>query len=122
MDIQPIKSESDYEQALAQIDDLMSAALGSEQGDKLDILVTLVEAYEAKQFPLDLPDPIEAIKFQMERLGLSPKHLEPMIGRRNRVYEVLNRKRALTLPMIRKLHTELGIPAEALIKPIQPAA
>ena len=122
MDIQPIKSEADYEQALAQIDDLMSAALDSEQGDKLDILVTLVEAYEAKQFPLDLPDPIEAIKFQMERLGLSAKHLEPMIGRRNRVYEVLNRRRALTLPMIRKLHAELGIPAEALIKPIKVAA
>jgi HTH-type transcriptional regulator/antitoxin HigA len=122
MDIQPIKTESDYQRALNQIEHLMSAELNSEQGDKLDVLVTLVEAYEVKQFPLDLPDPIEAIKFQMERLGLSAKHLEPMIGRRNRVYEVLNRRRALTLPMIRKLHAELGIPAEALIKPIQVAA
>ena len=122
MDIQPIKTESDYQRTLSQIEDLMSAQLNSEQGDKLDVLVTLVEAYETKQFPLDLPDPIEAIKFQMERLGLSAKHLEPMIGRRNRVYEVLNRRRALTLPMIRKLHAELGIPAEALIKPIKVAA
>ena len=122
MNIQPIKTEADYQRALNQIEHLMSAEPNSEQGDKLDVLVTLVEAYEAKQFPLDLPDPIEAIKFQMQRLGLSAKHLEPMIGRRNRVYEVLNRKRALTLPMIRKLHAELGIPAEALIKPISVAA
>lgn len=80
------------------------------------MLTTLIQAYEAKHFPIDLPDPIEAIKFRMEQAGLTAKDLEPMIGRRNRVYEVLNRKRSLTLPMIRKLHQQLGIPAESLIK------
>ena len=85
-------------------------------GEKLDVLVTLIEAYERKHFPLDLPDPVEAIKFEMEQKGLTVKDLEPMIGKSNRVYEVLNRKRSLTLKMIWKLHQELGIPAESLIK------
>ena len=81
------------------------------------MLATLVQSYEAKNYPIDLPDPIEAIKFRMEQAGLTAKDLEPMIGQRNRVYEILNRKRALTLPMIWKLHRQLGIPAESLIRP-----
>ena len=91
-------------------------ALGTPEGDRLDVLSTLVEAYEARTFPMDLPDPVEAILFRMEQQGLSPKDLEPMIGKRNRVYEVLNRKRPLTLAMIWRLHTTLGIPAESLIR------
>jgi len=85
------------------------------------VLVTLVEAYERKYYPLDLPDPVEAIKFEMEQKGLTVKDLEPMIGKSNRVYEILNRKRSLTLKMIWKLHQGLGIPAELLIKPTQRA-
>ena len=85
----------------------------------MDVLVTLVEAYERKHFPLELPDPIEAIKFAMDQQGLSVKDLDPMLGRSNRVYEVLNRKRPLTLKMIWRLHKELGIPAECLIRPPQ---
>jgi HTH-type transcriptional regulator / antitoxin HigA len=82
-------------------------------------MLTLVEAYEAKHFPIDLPDPVEAIKFRMERSGLTPKDLQPMIGRMNRVYEILNRKRPLTLPMMWKPHQGLGVPAENLIRPSQ---
>jgi len=95
----------------------MSAEFGTPEGDLLDVLATLVEAYEAKHFPMEVADPVEAIKFQMDQKGLTGKDLEPMIGRSNRVYEVLNRVRPLTLPMIRKLHKGLGIPAEALIQP-----
>ena len=94
----------------------MMAKADTPDGERLDVLVTLVEAYESKHFPLDLPDPIEAIKFQMEQKGLSPKDLEPMIGKLNRVYEILNHKRPLTLKMIWRLHKQLGIPAESLIK------
>jgi HTH-type transcriptional regulator / antitoxin HigA len=117
MDIKPIKTDADYRAALVEIENLMTAELDSPEGEKLDVLVTLLEAYEAKHFPLDLPDPIAAIKFEMERKGLTVKDLEPMIGKSNRVYEVLNHKRSLTLKMIWKLNKELGIPAEALIKP-----
>ncbi len=119
MDIKPIKTDADYRATLQDIDSLMMAESDSPEGEKLDILVTLVEAYEAKHFPMDLPDPVEAIKFEMERKGLTVKDLEPMIGKRNRVYEILNHKRSLTLNMIRKLHKGLGIPAESLIKPPQ---
>jgi HTH-type transcriptional regulator/antitoxin HigA len=115
MDIKPIKTDADYREALKQIESLMMAAPDTAEGEKLDVMVTLVEAYESKHHALDLPDPIEAIKFEMERKGLSVKDLEPMIGKSNRVYEVLNRKRALTLPMIRRLNQSLGIPAESLI-------
>jgi HTH-type transcriptional regulator/antitoxin HigA len=97
----------------------MMAKADTPDGDKLDVMVTLVEAYEAKHFPMALPDPVEAIKFEMERKGLTVKDLEPMIGKSNRVYEILNRKRSLTLKMIWKLHNGLGIPAECLIKPSQ---
>lgn len=94
----------------------MMAETDTPEGERLDVLVTLVEAHEMRHFPLELPDPVEAIKFRMDQMGLSPKDLEPMIGRLNRVYEVLNHKRPLTLKMIWKLHRGLGIPAESLIK------
>ncbi|NQE47525.1 DNA-binding protein [Herbaspirillum rubrisubalbicans] len=117
MDIKPIKTDADYRAALTEIEGLMTAKLNTPEGDRLDILVTLVEAYEAKHYPVDLPDPIEAIKFRMEQAGLTVKDLEPYIGRSNRVYEILNGKRPLTLGMIWKLNQGLGIPAESLIKP-----
>ncbi|EJL9429872.1 transcriptional regulator [Vibrio cholerae] len=119
MDIRPIKTDADYRATLNDIENLMMAEPDTVEGEKLDILVTLVEAYEAKHFPMDLPDPVEAIKFEMERKGLTVKDLEPMIGKSNRVYEILNHKRSLTLKMIWKLHEGLGIPAESLIKPPQ---
>lgn len=117
MNIKPIKTDSDYREALEEIESLMLAAPESPEGEKLDVLATLVEAYETKRYLLDLPDPVAVIKFEMERSGLSVKDLEPMIGKSNRVYEILNYKRGLTLNMIWKLHKGLGIPAEALIKP-----
>ena len=119
MDNRPIKTDADYRAALNDIENLMMAEPDTVEGEKLDILVTLVEAYEAKHFPMDLPDPVEAIKFEMERKGLTVKDLEPMIGKSIRVYEILNHKRSLTLKMIWKLHEGLGIPAESLIKPPQ---
>lgn len=115
MDIKPIRNEADYIAALRDIEELMTAGPDTPEGDRLDVLVTLVEAYERNHFPVDLPDPVEAIKFVMEQRGLEIKDLEPMIGRRNRVYEVLARKRGLTLTMVRKLHRDLGIPADSLI-------
>ena len=119
VEIKPIKTDADYRATLREIDGLMSARLNTPEGDRLDVLVTLVEAYEARHFPIDLPDPVEAIKFRMEQAGLTVKDLEPFIGRSNRVYEILNRKRPLTLAMIWKLNQGLGIPAESLIKPIK---
>ncbi len=119
MDIKPIRTDSDYREALRVIESLMTAAPDTPEGERLDVLVTLVEAYESRHYPLDLPDPVEAIKFEMEQKGLTAKSLEPMIGKRNRVYEILNRRRPLTLKMIRNLNRELGIPAESLIKPPQ---
>ena len=116
MEIKPIKTKSDYRAALKKIETLMTARANTPEGDRLDVLVTLVEAYEKKHHPLVLPDPVEAIKFRMEQMALAPKDLVPMIGQINRVYEVLNRKRPLTLTMIRRLHRKLGIPAESLIK------
>jgi HTH-type transcriptional regulator / antitoxin HigA len=119
MDIKPVRTKSDYRAALEEIDGLMAARSGSPEGERLDLLVTLVEAYERKHFPLDLPDPVEAIRFAMDQRGLSAKDLEPMIGRSNRVYEILNRKRPLTVKMIWRLHKGLNIPAECLIRPTQ---
>ena len=116
MDIKPIKTDADYRTALKELESLMMAEPNTPEGEKLDILVTLIEAYERKHFPLDLPDPVEAIKFEMEQKRVTIKDLEPMIAKSNRVYEVLNRKRSLTLKMIWKLHQELGIPAESLIQ------
>ncbi len=116
MNIKPLKTEADYQAALKEIETLMSAVEDTPEGDRLDVLVTLVEAYEARHYPLDLPDPVEAIKFTMEQKGLTVKDLEPMIGRSNRVYEILNHTRPLTLKMIWRLHQGLGIPAESLIR------
>ena len=116
MEIKPIRTKADYRSALKEIESFMTARAGSREGERLDVLVTLVEAYEAKHYRMDLPDPVEAIKFRMEQSGLAAKDLVPMIGQLNRVYEVLNRKHPLTLKMIWRLHRGLGIPAESLIK------
>lgn len=118
MTINPIRNEDEYREALRQIETLMDAQENTPEGDRLDVLVTLVEAYERKKYSMDLPDPIEAIKFYMEQNNMTPKDLEPVIGRKNRVYEVLNYRRPLTLKMIRNLHGQFGIPAESLIKEI----
>lgn len=117
MKIRPIRTKTDYRAALKDIDGLMTARRDTPEGERLDVLVTLVEAYERKHYPLDAPDPVEAIRFEMERKGLLARDLVPMIGRLNRIYEILSRKRPLTLHMIWKLHKGLGIPAESLIKP-----
>lgn len=115
MDIQPIKNEADYERALAEIRRLWDAVPDSPEGDRLDVLVTLVEAYEAAHHPVDPPDPVEAILFRMEQQGLTRKDLEPILGSRARVSEILNRKRSLSLDMIRSLHKNLHIPLESLV-------
>jgi HTH-type transcriptional regulator/antitoxin HigA len=116
MDIKPIKTEEDYRATLGEIESLMRAESDTPEGERLDVLATLVEAYERQHFPMDLPDPVEAIKFVMEQRGLTVKDLEPMIGHSNRVYEILSYKRPLTLKMVWRLHQGLGIPAESLIK------
>jgi HTH-type transcriptional regulator/antitoxin HigA len=117
MEIRPIHNDADYRAALKEVSLLMEhdPELGSPEGDRLDVLATLVQSYESKHYPIATPDPIEAIKFRMEQGGLSVKDLEPMIGKSNRVYEILDRTRPLTLRMIRRLHKQLGIPAEVLI-------
>ncbi len=115
MKITPIKSVADYEQALRRIDALMGAQLDTPEGDELDILVTLVEAYEDKRYPIESSDPVTAILYRMEQQGLERRDLEPYIGSRHRVSEVLNRKRGLSLAMIRRLHSGLGIPLRVLI-------
>jgi HTH-type transcriptional regulator/antitoxin HigA len=117
MDIKPIKTESDYEAALAEIERLMEAEPNTPEGDKLDVLTTLVETYEDKHYPIDPPDPIEAIIHEMESQGLTRKDLERYLGTRARVSEILSRKRSLSLQMIRNLQEGLGISAEILIKP-----
>ena len=122
MDIAPIKTKRDHTRALKEIEGLMTAKRNTPEGDRLDVLVTLVEAWEAKHFPFDLPDPVAAIRYHMEQNGLAPKDLVPYIGGRGRVYEVLNRKRPLSLKMIWRLHQGLGIPAESLIKADEHAA
>lgn len=118
MDIKSIKTEADHEAALAEIERLMDLDpdLDSPEGDRLDVLATLVEAYEARHFPIEAPDPIAAIEFCMEQRGLTRKDLEPMVGGRGRVSEVLSGKRRLSLRMIRNLHKGLGIPAEVLLQ------
>jgi HTH-type transcriptional regulator/antitoxin HigA len=114
--IRPIKTEADYERALAVVERLMDAQPDTPEGDVLDVLATLIEAYEAKRWPIDPPDPVEAIRFRMEQQGLRAKDLEPFLGSSGRVSEVLNRRRPLTLPMIRRLERGLGIPARVLIR------
>ncbi len=117
MHIKPIRTRTDYKAALQAVEALMGAKVRSPQGERLDVWVTLIEAYARQHFPMDLPDAVEVIQFRMEQQGLLPRDLAPMIGRSDRVYEVLARKRALTLPKIQKLHAMLGIPAESLLKP-----
>ena len=116
-DLKPIRTKQDYEAALAEIERLWGASAGTPEGDRLDVLATLVDAYEAAHDPMEPPDPIEAIQFRMEQQGLTRKDLERLLGTRTRVSEVLNRKRGLSIAMIRRLHAELGIPAEVLIPP-----
>lgn len=116
-DIKPIRSEKDHKAALTEVERLWGAKAGTPRGDRLDVLATLIEAYEDKHFPIDPPDPIEAIKFRMEQQALTRKDLGEMIGTRTRVAEVLARKRGLSIAMIRRLHAKLGIPAEVLIRP-----
>lgn len=117
MEIRPVRTKSDYKAALKIVSALVDAdpKRGTPNGDRLEVLGTLVEAYEAQHYPIELPDPIEAIKFRMEQQGLRPKDLTPMIGGLNRVYEVLNRKRPLSIAMVRRLNASLGISAECLI-------
>lgn len=115
MDIRPIRTEADYDAALEAIETVMDAEPGTPEADRLDVLVTLVQAYERVHYPIEAPDPIEAIRFRMEQEGLTRRDLEEALGSRARVAEVLNRKRPLTLPMIRRLHRLYGIPAEVLI-------
>lgn len=116
-EIKPIRTEADYRKALTDLEKLWGAKRGTPKGDRLDVLATLIDAYESEHYPMDPPDPIEAIKFRMESQGLTRKDLEPLIGTRTRVAEVMNRKRNLSIGMIRRLHTELGIPADVLIRP-----
>jgi HTH-type transcriptional regulator/antitoxin HigA len=116
-ELKPIRSDADYEVALAAVEKLWGAKAGTPAGDRLDVLATLIDAYEAEHYPMDPPDPIEAIKFRMEQLGLTRRDLEGIIGTRTRIAEVLNRKRALSIGMIRRLHARLGISAEVLIRP-----
>jgi HTH-type transcriptional regulator/antitoxin HigA len=116
-DLKPIKTRAAYEAAMAEIERLWGAKSGTPEGDRLDILATLVDAYEARHFPMDPPDPVEAIKFRMEQQGLTRRDLEGILGTRTRVAEVLNRRRGLSINMIRRLHEKLGISAEVLIRP-----
>lgn len=116
-DLRPIRTKAGYEQAMKQIGRLWGSRLGTPKGDRLDILATLVDAYEEEHYPMDPPDPIEAIKFHMEQRGLTRRDLEGILGTRTRVAEVLNRRRGLSINMIRRLHEKLGIAAEILIRP-----
>lgn len=119
MAIKPIRTEDDHELALEEIEQLWSAEPGTDDADRLDVLATLVDAYETKHHPIPPPDPVDAIVFRMDQLGLTRRDLEPYIGTRARVSEILNRTRKLSLAMIRRLHAELGIPADVLIQPTE---
>ena len=116
-DLKPIRTKADHAAALTEVERLWGAKSGTPKGDRLDVLVTLIELYEAKHYPMDPPDPIDAIRFRMEQQGLTRKDLESIIGPRHRIAEVLNRRRGLSIEMIRKLHEKLGISAEVLIRP-----
>ncbi len=117
MEIKPIKNERDYEQALRRVESLWKSPEGSPESDELDVLATLIEAYEHERYSMDLPDPVEAIKFRLEQEGKDSRALIGVIGQRTRVYEVLRGKRSLSLNMIRELHDKFGIPANVLIQP-----
>jgi HTH-type transcriptional regulator/antitoxin HigA len=116
-EVKPIRTTRDYEAALEEVKRLWGAKLGTREGDRLDVLATLIDAYEAEHYAMDPPDPIAAIKFRMEQQGLTRRDLEGIIGTRTRIAEVLNRKRGLSVSMIRRLHERLGISAEVLIRP-----
>jgi HTH-type transcriptional regulator/antitoxin HigA len=116
VEVRPIRTKRDYEAALKEIERLWGAKAGTSDGDRLDVLATLVDAYEAEHYPMDPPDPVEAIKFRMEQQGLTRRDLEQIIGTRTRIAEVLNRKRGLSIAMIRRLHERLGISADVLIR------
>jgi HTH-type transcriptional regulator/antitoxin HigA len=116
-EVRPIRTKRDHEAALKEIERLWGARTGTPEGDRLDVLATLVDAYEAEHYPMDPPDPIEAIKFRMEQQGLTRRDLEEIFGSRTRIAEVLNRKRGLSIAMIRRLHERLGISADVLIRP-----
>ena len=115
MKVKPIRSDSDYQATLRRIEELWGSPVGSSGGDELEVLVTLVEAFEREHYPVDLPDPVEAIRFRLEQNGSDIRALIGVIGQRTRVYEVMRRDRPLSLAMIRRLHDKLGIPAEVLI-------
>jgi HTH-type transcriptional regulator/antitoxin HigA len=121
-EVRPIRTKRDYEAALKEIGRLWGAKAGTSEGDRLDVLATLIDAYETEHYPMDPPDPIEAIKFRMEQQGLTRRDLEGIIGTRTRVAEILNRKRGLSIAMIRRLNERLGIPAEVLIRPSRRSA
>jgi HTH-type transcriptional regulator / antitoxin HigA len=116
-EVKPIRTLADYGKAVSETERLWGAKSGTPKGDRLDVLATLIDAYETKHYPMDPPDPVEAIKFRMEQQGVSRKDLEPLIGTRTRVAEVLSRKRNLSISMIRRLHDRRGISAEVLIRP-----
>lgn len=116
-EVRPIRTEADYDAALEEVSSLWGAANGTPEGDRLDVLATLIDAYEAKHHAMDPPDPVEAIKFRMEQQGMTRRDLEEIIGTRTRIAEVLNRKRSLSIGMIRRLHDRLGISADVLIRP-----
>src|SRR6266567_3882053 len=116
-EIRPIRTKRDYDGALKEVERLWGAKSGTPEGDRLDVLATLIDAYETEHYPMDPPDPIEAIKFRMEQQGLTRRDLEEIIGTRTRIAEVLNRKRGLSIGMIRRLHERLGISADVLIRP-----
>ncbi|MDP9839508.1 HTH-type transcriptional regulator/antitoxin HigA [Neorhizobium huautlense] len=120
-DLKPIRNEADYQQAMVLLKSLWGAETDTPERDRFDLLVALIDDYENSNDPIDLPDPIDAILFRMEQQNLTRKDLEPILGSRGRVAEILNRKRPLSLEMIRRLHAELGIPAEILIQPIRQA-
>jgi HTH-type transcriptional regulator/antitoxin HigA len=121
-EVRPIRTKRDYEAALEEVERLWGAKAGTSEGDRLDVLATLVDAYEAEHYPMDPPDPVEAIKFRMEQQGLTRRDLEEIIGTRTRIAEVLNRKRGLSIAMIRRLHERLGISADVLIRPSRKSA
>src|SRR5437764_6795347 len=121
-ELKPIRTKADYNRALADVERLWGAKGGTPEGDRLDVLATLVDAYETEHYPMDPPDPIEAIKFRMEQLGLTRRDLEGIIGTRTRIAEVFNRKRNLSISMIRRLNARLGISADVLIKPTRKKA
>src|SRR5437764_3084010 len=121
-EVRPIRTKRDYEAALREVERLWGAKTGTSSGDRLDVLATLIDVYEAEHYPLDPPDPIEAIKFRIEQQGLTRRDLEEIIGTRTRIAEVLNRKRGLSIAMIRRLHERLGISADVLIRPRRKSA